>query len=140
MSESIVENNEGLGNNADHGNDQQHPIGVYLKVWILLFVLSTFSYLVDYFDFQGMLRWSLILVFMFLKAGFIMAIFMHVMWERMTLITTIFGPPAVILLLIGMMAAEGDYVFGTRVEYLGQPAAAERIHVSDVHLEEEAEH
>jgi cytochrome c oxidase subunit IV len=140
MSESIVENNEGVGNNADHGDGQQHPIGVYLKVWILLFVLSTFSYLVDYFDFQGMLRWTLILVFMFLKAGFIMAIFMHVMWERMTLITTIFGPPAVILLLIGMMASEGDYVFGTRVDYLGQPAAAERIHVSDVHLEEEAEH
>ncbi|NND69220.1 MAG: cytochrome C oxidase subunit IV, partial [Halioglobus sp.] len=22
---------------------QQHPIGIYLKIWILLFVLSTFS-------------------------------------------------------------------------------------------------
>jgi cytochrome c oxidase subunit 4 len=140
MSESIVENNEGVAGNADHADDQQHPIGVYLKVWILLFVLSTLSYMVDYFDFQGMVRWSLILIFMFLKAGFIIAIFMHVMWERMTLITTILGPPTVILVLIGMMASEGDYVFGTRVEYLGQPAAAERIHVSDVHLEEEAEH
>ncbi len=140
MSEIIVESNEGVAAKADHANDQQHPIGVYLKVWILLFVLSTFSYLVDYFDFQGLMRWTLILLFMFLKAGFIMAIFMHVMWERMTLITTIFGPPAVILLLIGMMASEGNYVFGTRVDFLGQPAAAERIHVSDVHLEEEAEH
>ena len=26
---------------------QTHPIGVYLKVWGLLFVLSTLSYLVD---------------------------------------------------------------------------------------------
>ena len=140
MSESIIENNESEGGAAAHADDQQHPIGVYLKVWILLFVLSTFSYMVDYFDFQGMLRWTLILVFMFLKAGFIIAIFMHVMWERMTLITTILGPPTVILLLIGMMASEGNYVFGTRVDYLGQPAAAERIHVADVHLEEEAEH
>jgi cytochrome c oxidase subunit IV len=120
----------------------QHPIGVYLKVWILLFVLSTLSYLVDYFDFQGMVRWSLILIFMFLKAGFIIAIFMHVMWERMALITAILGPPTVLLVLIGLMSTEGNYIFGQRVEYLGQPAAAERIHVSDVHPTEgaEAEH
>ena len=31
---------------------QEHPIGIYLKVWILLFVLSFFSYLVDFFDLQ----------------------------------------------------------------------------------------
>jgi cytochrome c oxidase subunit 4 len=121
--------------------EAQHPIGIYLKVWILLFVLSAFSYAVDYFDFQGMLRWTLIIIFMLLKAGFIMAVFMHVMWERMALITAIIGPPVVLLFLIGLMATEADYVFGTRVEYLGQPAAAERIHVSDVHgAEGAAEH
>jgi cytochrome c oxidase subunit 4 len=114
------------------GTEQQHPIGVYLKVWILLFVLSTLSYMVDYFDFQGLLRWTLIIIFMLLKAGYILAIFMHVAWERMALITAILGPPAVLLLLVGMMASEANHVFGTRVEYLGQPAAAERIHVSDV--------
>ncbi len=43
---------------------QQHPIGIYLKVWAWLFVLSTFSYLVDYFGFQSYLRWTLILLFM----------------------------------------------------------------------------
>ena len=121
-------------------NEQQHPIGVYLKVWILLFVLSFFSYMVDYFDFQGMLRWTLIIIFMLLKAGFIIAIFMHVMWERMALITTILGPPLLLIVLIAFMISEGFYVFGTRVEYMGRPEAAERIHVSDVlHHEEEAE-
>ncbi|MGQ9424478.1 cytochrome C oxidase subunit IV family protein [Gilvimarinus sp. F26214L] len=117
---------------AEHKDSQQHPIGVYLKVWVLLFVLSTLSYMVDYFDFQGMVRWSLILIFMFLKAGFIMAIFMHVMWERMALITAILAPPTVLLVLIGLMAVEADYTFGTRVEHLGQPENAERIHVKDV--------
>lgn len=111
---------------------EQHPIGIYLKVWTLLFVLSTLSYLVDYFDFQGMLRWSLIIIFMLLKAGFIVAIFMHVMWERMALITLILAPPVVLFFLIGFMASEADYTFDSRVEHLGQPAAAERIHVSDV--------
>ncbi len=56
---------------------QQHPIGIYLWIWGLLFVLSAFSYAVDWYQLQGMLRWSLILIFMMLKAGFICAIFMH---------------------------------------------------------------
>ena len=51
----------------------QHPIRVYLWIWLLLFVLSTFSYLVDYFHVQGALRWTLIIVFMFLKASLIVA-------------------------------------------------------------------
>ena len=121
---------------SDEEGVQEHPIGIYLKVWILLFVLSFFSYLVDYFDFQGMLRWTLIIIFMFLKAGFIVAIFMHVMWERMALITAILGPPLLLLVLIGFMISEGFYIFGTRVEYMGRPEAAERNHV----VHEEAGH
>ena len=115
---------------------QEHPIGIYLKVWILLFVLSFFSYLVDYFDFQGMLRWTLIIIFMLLKAGFIVAVFMHVMWERMALITAILVPPLLLIFLIGFMISEGMYVFGARVDYMGRPEAAERNHV----VHEEAGH
>ena len=93
---------------------QQHPIGIYLKVWLLLFVLSTFSYLVDFFHVQGYLRWTLILIFMFLKAGFIVAIFMHVAWERLALKYVLFIPLSAIAVLITLMAIEGDYTFLTR--------------------------
>lgn len=98
---------------------QQHPIGLYLKVWTLLFVLSTLSYLVDYFQLQGYLRWSLILIFMFLKAGFIIAIFMHLSWERLSLIYTLSLPVIAILVLILLMNIEGDYTFLTRNTYFG---------------------
>ena len=54
-------------------------------------------------------------------------------------ITAILGPPTVLLVLIGLMSTEGRYVNGTRVDHLGQPAAATRIHVSDVHGGEGAE-
>src|SRR5919206_1505294 len=90
---------------------QQHPIGLYLKVWILLFVLSTLSYLVDYFHFHGLLRWSLIVVLMLLKAGLIVAVFMHMAWERMALICAILIPPIALLVLVGMMASEAGYTF-----------------------------
>lgn len=93
---------------------QQHPIRVYLVIWALLFVFSIFSYLVDYFQLQGALRWTLILVFMFLKASFIVAVFMHVAWERLALKLAILTPPLALLVLIGLMAIEGDYTFLTR--------------------------
>jgi cytochrome c oxidase subunit IV len=93
---------------------QQHPIGIYLKIWLLLFVLSTFSYLVDFFHVEGYLRWTLILVFMFLKAGFIVAIFMHVAWERLALKYVLILPLSAIAVLIALMAIEGDYTFLTR--------------------------
>ena len=59
----------------------QHPISVYLWIWLLLFVLSAFSYMVDYLHVQGMLRWTLIIVFMLLKAGLIVGVFMHMKWS-----------------------------------------------------------
>lgn len=96
---------------------QQHPIGIYLKIWFLLFVFSAFSYAVDYFQLQGYLRWTLILLFMFLKAGFIVAIFMHVAWERIALQYLLFVPPIAILVLIALMAIEGDYTFFNRLFY-----------------------
>ncbi|HCS27133.1 MAG TPA: cytochrome C oxidase subunit IV [Spongiibacteraceae bacterium] len=99
---------------------QQHPIGIYLKIWVLLFVLSTLSYLVDFFHLQGYLRWSLILLFMFLKAGFIVAIFMHLSWERLSLKYTLFLPVIAIIVLIALMAIEGDYVNVTRHLFFDQ--------------------
>ena len=98
-----------------HAEGQQHPLGVYIWVWVLLFVLSFFSYMVDYYQFQGYLRWSLILLFMFLKAGFIVAVFMHMAWERLALIYAILLPPLCLLILIGFMAIEGDYTTLTRL-------------------------
>ena len=97
-----------------HVEGQQHPIGIYFKIWGLLFVLSFFSYMVDYLQFEGYLRWFLILVFMILKAGLIVAVFMHMMWERMAMIYAILTPPLCLLVLIGLMALEADYTFVTR--------------------------
>jgi cytochrome c oxidase subunit IV len=94
---------------------QQHPIAIYLWIWGLLFVFSTFSYLIDYFHLQGYLRWSLILIFMMLKAGFIVAIFMHMKWERLALRCAILVPPLVLLVLVALMVIEGDYTFLTRL-------------------------
>lgn len=102
------------------GRGQQHPIGIYLKIWILLFVLSMFSYLVDYVNLQGYLRWSLILIFMVLKAGLIVSVFMHMMWERLALVYAILLPPLCLFVLIALMAIEADTTYLSRVVFFGE--------------------
>lgn len=98
---------------------QQHPIKVYFLVWLLLFVFSAASYMVDILEFQGHLRWLLIVIFMLLKAGFIVAIFMHMKWERPTLITAILVPPLVLLVLMYLLWFEADYAWASRIVYFG---------------------
>jgi cytochrome c oxidase subunit IV len=96
---------------------QEHPISVYLWIWLLLFVFSFFSYMVDYMQLEGMLRWSLILLFMVLKAGFIVAIFMHMAWERLTLIYAILLPPIFVLVFVALMTFESGYTAWSRETY-----------------------
>lgn len=104
-------------NDAAH---EQPPISLFLKVWVLLFVLSIFSYLVDYYQLQGFWRWSLILLFMVLKAGVIMSVFMHFMWERFALKFIVLVPMFAILIFIVLMAIESDYIHWTRITYFSQ--------------------
>ncbi len=97
-----------------HAEGQQHPLGIYIKIWALLFVLSTLSYLVDYFHFEGYLRWFLILLFMVMKAGLIIAVFMHMLWERLALVYAIAIPTIALMLFVFLMTHEADYTLFTR--------------------------
>jgi cytochrome c oxidase subunit IV len=103
-----------------HVPGQQHPIRIYLQVWGYLFVLSTMSYLVDYFHVEGILRWVLIVTFMLLKAGLIVAIFMHMAWERLALMYAILVPPLCLGTLVLLMAIESDYTFWSRIIFFGK--------------------
>jgi cytochrome c oxidase subunit IV len=118
------------GHGHDHGHaaaathapadqHQEHPIKVYLVVWGWLFVLSFFSYMVDYIGFEGYLRWTLILLFMVLKAGLIVAVFMHMAWERLALSYAILLPPVLVLVFVAMMVFESDYTLFSRMNFFG---------------------
>ena len=107
---------------AAHGEGQQHPIKLYLVVWAWLFVLSACSYLVDYFGAHGYLRWALILLFMVLKAGLIVAMFMHMAWERLALAYAILLPPVFVLVFVAIMVFESDYTHLIRIISFVPPA------------------
>src|SRR5882762_8316383 len=108
---------DALASGITHTKGQQHPIKLYLAVWGWLFVLSTCSYLVDYFGLQGHLRWSLIVLFMVLKAGLIVAVFMHMAWERLALAYAILLPPMLLLVFVAIMMFESDYTLLTRIVF-----------------------
>src|SRR5258707_3762060 len=108
-----------LASGATHAKGQQHQIKLYLVVWGWLFVLSTGSYLVDCFGLHGYLRWSLILLFMVLKAGLIVAVFMHMAWERLALAYAILLPPVLVLVFVAIMVFESNYTLFTRIIFFG---------------------
>ena len=113
---------DGAPAGATHAKGQQHPIKLYLVIWGWLFVLSTCSYLVDYFGLHGYLRWSLILLFMMLKAGLIVAVFMHLAWERLALAYAILLPPVLVLVFVAIMVFESDYTHLLRVVFFAPTA------------------
>jgi cytochrome c oxidase subunit 4 len=102
-----------------HDTHQEHPLRTYFVVWGWLFVLSACSYAVDYIGIQGYPRWALILIFMVLKAGLIVAVFMHMAWERLALAYAIIIPPVFILVFVAMMVLESEYTLWTRLTFFG---------------------
>jgi len=103
-----------------HAEGQHHPLRVYFVVWGWLFVLSAGSYFVDYVGFEGFIRWFLICVFMLLKAGLIVAVFMHMAWERLALVYAVLVPPLLVLVFVGIMVFESDYTLATRAFFFGR--------------------
>tara|TARA_B100001079_G_scaffold222626_1_gene198917 strand:- start:199 stop:573 length:375 start_codon:yes stop_codon:yes gene_type:complete len=95
---------------------QRHPIRIYLVVWGLLFLVSALSYSTDFLD-RGFWRWTLILLFMVLKAGCIVAVFMHMRWERLALMSVVLVPPVLLMVLVGLMTIESDYTRSMRIEH-----------------------
>lgn len=116
MADTALENS-----GTAHVEGQQHPLRLYFLVWGLLFVLSTFSYLVDYLGLEGLLRWSLIVIFMLLKAGLIVAVFMHMAWERLALVYAVLLPPVAVLAFLSIMVLESDYTLAIRMLAFGNP-------------------
>ena len=102
-----------------HDTHQEHPLRTYFVVWGWLFVLSACSYAVDYIGIQGYPRWALILIFMVLKAGLIVAVFMHMALERLALAYAIIIPPVFILVFVTLMVLESEYTLWTRLTFFG---------------------
>ncbi len=75
------------------------PIRTYLIVWGWLFVLSALAYFVDIAHVGGWLKAVLLTVLALMKAGLIVAFFMHLRFERLALVYAILAP---LILLVAL--------------------------------------
>lgn len=110
-----------MSNEKAHVEGQQHPLGIYIKIWAWLFVLSTGSYMTDYLpkpDYD-LFRWTLIIVFMLAKAGLIVSVFMHMLWERLALVYAILVPPLLVVVFTLLMTSESGYTAWMRTIFFG---------------------
>jgi len=98
-------------------NAQAHPLGVYFWIWGWLFVLSVGSYMTDIVEMSPYIKWTLITLFMFAKAGLIMAVFMHLVWERLSISVIILAPPGVLVVALAIFGLEAEYTISSRLQY-----------------------
>ena len=56
---------------------------------------------------------------MVLKAGLIVAVFMHMAWERLALAYAIIVPPVLVLVFVAMMVLESEHTLFTRMTFFG---------------------
>lgn len=99
-----------------------HPLGVYFKVWGWLFVLSVGSYIVDIIHFDpGLIwiKWTLITLFAIVKSTLIVTYFMHLRWERASLVYAIVTPVVFILIMVALFTAESGHIAEVRRGLLG---------------------
>ncbi|MEH6405537.1 MAG: cytochrome C oxidase subunit IV family protein [Sneathiella sp.] len=102
-------------------HSQEHPISIYFWIWGLLFVLSAFSYMVDILGFESYTRWTLILLFMMAKAGLIVAIFMHMAWEKAAIVYALLLPIVFVLIFVCLMVLEANNTHLSREIFFSSP-------------------
>jgi cytochrome c oxidase subunit IV len=56
---------------------------------------------------------------MLMKAGLIVAIFMHMAWERLSLVYAILVPMSAVLVFVAIMVLEADYTLLSRIVFFG---------------------
>lgn len=103
---------------------QQPDIGVYFKVWGLLFVLAGTSYCVAIFDVAQPLKAILLLALALSQAGLIIAVLMHLVWERVIVVYLMFVPPILLVSFLAICYVDGGYTHKTREANYLPPAAA----------------
>ncbi len=89
------------------------PIRKYLVVWLWLFILSALAYFIDVVHVPAPWKAILLVVVALMKAGMIMAVFMHLGYERLSLIYAVVAPLVFLLVMTIAFLPEGTAILGS---------------------------
>jgi caa(3)-type oxidase subunit IV len=89
------------------------PIRKYLTVWGWLFILSALAYFIDVMHVPAPWKAILLVAVALMKAGMIMAVFMHLGYERLSLIYAVVAPLIFLLVMTIAFLPEGIAVLNS---------------------------
>lgn len=100
-----------MANHSTTGTHPHPPTRVYLVVWGWLFVLSAIAYFIDIWHVSQPFKAILLIAVALMKAGLIVAYFMHLRFERLNLIYAILAPLILLVAMVAGFLPDGVSVF-----------------------------
>jgi caa(3)-type oxidase subunit IV len=100
----------------DHHDEHMNPDAhgsVFKRIWVpffILFALTALEFLIAFTMPHGMARALIFLALTVVKAYYIVAFFMHLKFEKLTLALAIILPVAFVVYLIVLLMLEGGYI------------------------------
>jgi len=97
---------------ADHHDMDAHG-SVFKRIWVpffILFGLTVLEFIIAFTMAKGPARVGIFVFLTIVKAFYIVAYFMHLKFERISLIYTIVLPMLFLVYLIALLLMEGGYV------------------------------
>ncbi len=92
-------------------SEQEHGKKIYIKVWLWLLAITVAGFIISPLGLPGWLHTLLIVSIALMKGGLIVAYFMHLKFERITLIYSILLPLLLIIALAVALMYEGTTRF-----------------------------
>lgn len=92
-------------------SQQEHSKKVYIKVWLWLLGITIVGFIVSPLNLPGWLHNSMIVLIALMKGGLIVAYFMHLKFERLSLIYSILLPLILLVALAVALLYEGTTRF-----------------------------
>ena len=90
---------------------QSHSKKTYIKVWVWLLFITLAGFIISPLQLPGSVHTFLIIMVSLMKAGLIVAFFMHLKFERIGLIYSILLPLILLIALIAALLHEGTTLF-----------------------------
>ena len=110
-----------------HAHAEEHFAGsnkLFISIWIVLVVLTLVEILLAYKQMPFILMLTVLLGLSIIKAALIVAYFMHLKFERLSLILTIVPMLVICILLLFVFFPDSFRSAGLRYQFKEQPPVA----------------
>ena len=106
-----------MSTHTEHIHDRGATIPTFAKVWVTLLALTGVEVFLAYEQVPTLIMLTVLVGLSVIKAALIIAYFMHLKFERLSLFLTLF--PMLIFCILVMLTFLGD---ATRIPYMRPPA------------------